>query len=128
MTDVVIVGSGPGGVNAAAPLVAAGRRVLMLDYGNVDPRYAPLIPHRPFTDIRRDGTLAGPNLDALRAMIETVGDGVIASGGIGRIEDVAAVAETGAEGVIIGRALYDGRVDLAEAISLADQEPARANA
>ena len=52
--------------------------------------------------------------------------------GAGEVEalgpDVAAVAETGAEGVIIGRALYDGRVDLAEAISLADQEPARANA
>jgi len=43
--DVIIVGSGPGGVNAAAPLVAAGKRVLMLDYGNEDRRYAPLIPH-----------------------------------------------------------------------------------
>ena len=54
MNDVVVVGSGPGGVNASAPLVAAGRRVLMLDYGNTDPLYAPLIPHRSFTELRRD--------------------------------------------------------------------------
>ncbi len=53
MTDVVIVGSGPGGVNAAAPLVAAGRQVLLLDYGNEDRRYAALIPHRPFSELRR---------------------------------------------------------------------------
>src|SRR5262249_50748081 len=52
-TDVVIVGSGPGGVNAAAALVAAGRRVLLLDYGNEDRRYAGLVPHRPFSEIRR---------------------------------------------------------------------------
>ena len=56
MTDVVVVGSGPGGVNASAALVAAGRRVLMLDYGNVDPVYAPLIPHRPFSELRRGDT------------------------------------------------------------------------
>jgi choline dehydrogenase-like flavoprotein len=53
VTDVVIVGSGPGGVNAAAALVAAGRRVLLLDYGNEDRRYAGLVPHRPFSEIRR---------------------------------------------------------------------------
>jgi choline dehydrogenase-like flavoprotein len=52
MTDVIVVGSGPGGVNAAAALVAAGRRVVMLDYGNVDRHYAPLIPHRDFTSLR----------------------------------------------------------------------------
>jgi choline dehydrogenase-like flavoprotein len=53
MTDVIVVGSGPGGVNAAAPLVGAGRRVLMLDYGNQDRRYASLIPNQPFSEIRR---------------------------------------------------------------------------
>ena len=53
MTDVIVVGSGPGGVNAAAALVAAGRSVTMLDYGNVDTRYAPVIPHRPFSELRR---------------------------------------------------------------------------
>src|SRR5262249_51667013 len=53
MTDVIVVGSGPGGANAAARLVEAGRRVLMLDYGNRDERYAPLIPDRPFSELRR---------------------------------------------------------------------------
>jgi len=51
--DVVVVGSGPGGVNAAAPLVAAGKRVLMLDWGNEDKRYASLIPHEAFSTLRR---------------------------------------------------------------------------
>jgi phosphoribosylformimino-5-aminoimidazole carboxamide ribotide isomerase len=74
-----------------------------------------------FTDIRRDGTLAGPNLDALREMTRLTEIAVIASGGVGTIEDVSAIAETGAAGAIIGRALYDGRVDLPAAISLAGQ-------
>lgn len=83
-----------------------------------------------FTDIARDGTLAGPNLDALTAMAGAVGgidgrrtfqpdEGLIASGGVADIEDVPAIAATGAAGMIIGRALYDGRIDLAEAIALA---------
>jgi phosphoribosylformimino-5-aminoimidazole carboxamide ribotide isomerase len=70
-----------------------------------------------YTDIRRDGTLAGPNLEALSEMIATEGAKIIASGGIGTIHDVRAVADAGAAGVIIGRALYDGRVDLAEALA-----------
>ena len=51
--DVIVVGSGPGGVNAAAALVEAGRRVLLIDYGNVDRHYAPMIPHQSFAQIRR---------------------------------------------------------------------------
>ena len=70
-----------------------------------------------FTDIRRDGTLSGPNLGALRGMIDALGAEVIASGGVGRIEDVAQVAETGAAGLVIGRALYDARIELADAIA-----------
>ena len=72
-----------------------------------------------FTDIGRDGTLAGPNLDALSALVGELKASVIASGGIGVVSDVARVAATGASGVIIGRALYDGRVDLAQAIATA---------
>lgn len=70
-----------------------------------------------YTDIHRDGTLAGPNLDGLRAMIAMDGAEIIASGGVGAIADVANIAETGAAGVIIGRALYDGRVTLADALT-----------
>lgn len=53
LADVIVVGSGPGGVNAAAPLVAAGKRVVMIDFGNEDRRYAPLIPHEAFSTLRR---------------------------------------------------------------------------
>jgi phosphoribosylformimino-5-aminoimidazole carboxamide ribotide isomerase len=79
-----------------------------------------------YTDIRRDGTLTGPNLSALSALVQLLGRGVIASGGIGSVQDVASVALTGAEGVIIGRALYDGRIDLPSAIAIARvPEPVR---
>jgi phosphoribosylformimino-5-aminoimidazole carboxamide ribotide isomerase len=77
-----------------------------------------------YTDIRRDGTLSGPNLDALTEMIAIEGAEIIASGGIGTIDDVRAVAEGGAAGVIIGRALYDGRVDLVEAMAWQTQQQA----
>src|SRR5207244_12114593 len=52
-THSLIAGSGPGGVNAAAPLVAPGRKAVPLDYGNQARRYAALIPHQPFSEIRR---------------------------------------------------------------------------
>jgi len=71
------------------------------------------------TDIATDGTLAGPNLEALRAMAEASSVPVIASGGIGCLEHLLSLlplAPLGIEAVIVGRALYDGRVDLAEAL------------
>ena len=76
------------------------------------------------TDIATDGTLAGPNLEALRAMAEASDVPVIASGGIGTLEhllSLLALAPLGVEGVIVGRALYDGRVDLAEALQAIDE-------
>lgn len=77
------------------------------------------VRHFIFTDIRRDGTLSGPNLESLAELIAAVDAGVIASGGVGRLADIEAAREVGAAGAIVGRALYDGRVDLAEAIALA---------
>jgi phosphoribosylformimino-5-aminoimidazole carboxamide ribotide isomerase len=71
------------------------------------------------TDIRRDGKLQGPNLDQLKQAQFALQSGVIASGGISSIEDVREVAAVGVEGAIIGRALYDGRIDLAGAIAAA---------
>jgi phosphoribosylformimino-5-aminoimidazole carboxamide ribotide isomerase len=75
------------------------------------------------TDIATDGTLAGPNLAALRAMAEASAVPVIASGGIGSLEhllSLLALEPLGVEGVIVGRALYDGRVDLGEALRAID--------
>jgi phosphoribosylformimino-5-aminoimidazole carboxamide ribotide isomerase len=71
------------------------------------------------TDIATDGTLAGPNLDALRAMAAASAVPVIASGGIGTLEHLLSLLplqSLGVSGVIVGRALYDGRVNLAEAL------------
>lgn len=77
------------------------------------------VQHFIFTDIRRDGTLSGPNLETLADMIAIIDAGFIASGGVGTLADIEAAREVGAAGAIVGRALYDGRVDLAEAIALA---------
>jgi phosphoribosylformimino-5-aminoimidazole carboxamide ribotide isomerase len=74
-----------------------------------------------FTDIARDGLLAGLNLDATIALAECISIPVIASGGLASIADVRALFEPRArklEGAISGRALYDGRLDAAEAIKL----------
>ena len=71
------------------------------------------------TDIATDGTLAGPNLEALRAMAEASPIPLIASGGVGCLDDLLALLALeplGVTGVIVGRALYDGRVSLAEAL------------
>ncbi|MDQ4045167.1 MAG: 1-(5-phosphoribosyl)-5-[(5-phosphoribosylamino)methylideneamino]imidazole-4-carboxamide isomerase [Chloroflexota bacterium] len=74
------------------------------------------VRHIIFTDIRRDGTLAGPNVAALTHIVQSTSAGVIASGGIGSTDDVLGLRQTGVEGVIIGRALYDGRIDLADLV------------
>jgi phosphoribosylformimino-5-aminoimidazole carboxamide ribotide isomerase len=72
------------------------------------------------TDIATDGTLAGPSLDALRQMALASPVPVIASGGVGTLTDLLsllALAPLGIEGVIVGRALYDGSVELSEALA-----------
>ena len=77
------------------------------------------VEHFVFTDIHRDGTLSGPNLPALRRLVDGVPADIIASGGIGSLDDVTRVAEAGAAGVVIGRALYDGRIELGAALAVA---------
>jgi len=72
-----------------------------------------------YTDISRDGMLAGPNLRAIEEMIKAVGADVIASGGVRSTDDIKNLKEAGASGVIIGKALYTGNVDLKEAIEVA---------
>lgn len=76
-----------------------------------------------YTDIARDGMLEGPNLGALREMIECSPVPVIASGGITRADDLRGIASLGpkVEGAIVGKALYDGKLDLAAAIAVVRQ-------
>jgi phosphoribosylformimino-5-aminoimidazole carboxamide ribotide isomerase len=79
-----------------------------------------------FTDVGRDGLLKGCNVEATQTLAHASNIPVIASGGVAGIEDIEAlmiarsgIAEGGIEGVITGRALYDGRLDLAEALRMA---------
>ena len=73
-----------------------------------------------FTDIERDGMLQGVNVAPTAALARAVSIPVIASGGVAGIEDISALKESGAPiaGVVIGRALYDGRIDPAEALAV----------
>lgn len=74
-----------------------------------------------YTDIATDGTLAGPNLEALTEMVAAVPLPVVASGGISCADDIRRVAALGADGCIVGRALYDRTVTLAEAAAAAGE-------
>ena len=74
-----------------------------------------------YTDVARDGMLQGLNLDATIALAEAISIPVIASGGLASIDDIKALLEPRArklQGAIAGRALYDGRLDAAEALKL----------
>jgi phosphoribosylformimino-5-aminoimidazole carboxamide ribotide isomerase len=70
-----------------------------------------------FTDVSRDGLGSGLNIPATRELAEVSGLDVIASGGVHALEDVIAARDAGLAGVIIGRALYEGTIDLRTAIS-----------
>jgi phosphoribosylformimino-5-aminoimidazole carboxamide ribotide isomerase len=63
-----------------------------------------------YTDISRDGTLTGPDLEGTKQLVDNLKIPVIASGGMSSINDVRAVKGIGVEGVIIGRALYEGKI------------------
>ena len=71
------------------------------------------------TGIERDGAMQGPDLDLLAEVSALSGMAVIASGGVGNLSDLGAVAALGCEAVIIGRALYEGRFTLSQAIAAA---------
>ena len=75
------------------------------------------------TDVRRDGTLTGPNLDLLRQVCAATDRPVVASGGVASLEDLralAALAPQGVEGAIVGKALYAGAFTLAEALAVVE--------
>ncbi len=72
-----------------------------------------------YTDIDRDGVLTGPNVEATAALAAAIRTPVIASGGVSSLDDLRRLkAVPGLEGVISGRALYDGRIDLAQALAV----------
>ncbi|MDR6985579.1 phosphoribosylformimino-5-aminoimidazole carboxamide ribotide isomerase/phosphoribosylanthranilate isomerase [Paenarthrobacter nitroguajacolicus] len=74
------------------------------------------------TDVTKDGTLLGPNVDLLRQMVEKTGKPVVASGGISSLEDLRVLRELvplGVEGAIVGKALYAGAFTLPEALDVA---------
>lgn len=72
-----------------------------------------------YTDISRDGMLAGPNAEALGELAAAVTVPVIASGGVTSAEDVRTLARLGLSGCIVGRALYEGTLNLAQALAAA---------
>ncbi|MBC8877053.1 MAG: 1-(5-phosphoribosyl)-5-[(5-phosphoribosylamino)methylideneamino]imidazole-4-carboxamide isomerase [Planctomycetes bacterium] len=73
-----------------------------------------------YTDIAKDGMMAGPNVGAMSEMKNAVDVPVIASGGVTSVEDVERLAGTGVAGCIIGRSLYEGTLTLADALAAAD--------
>jgi phosphoribosylformimino-5-aminoimidazole carboxamide ribotide isomerase len=75
-----------------------------------------------YTDISRDGMLEGPNFGALAEMQAAAGCELIASGGVTTAEDVRRLKVLGLSGCIIGRALYEGTLSLADALALAEDE------
>lgn len=75
------------------------------------------VPRIFYTDIARDGLQQGPNLEGIRRLVRESGMAVIASGGVATADHVRRLAEAGAEGAIVGKALYDGRLALADALA-----------
>jgi len=73
-----------------------------------------------FTDIDLDGAMQGPNVEATAALANAISTPVIASGGVSSMQDLLALKECGAalNGAISGRAVYDGKIDIAEAVAL----------
>jgi phosphoribosylformimino-5-aminoimidazole carboxamide ribotide isomerase len=70
------------------------------------------------TEIGRDGTLAGPDLDSLASVLEVATVPVVASGGVGSLDHLEALTALDVDGVIVGRALYDGAVSVADAVEV----------
>jgi phosphoribosylformimino-5-aminoimidazole carboxamide ribotide isomerase len=72
-----------------------------------------------YTDISRDGTMTEPNFQAIEELMNDTDAWVVASGGVSSIEHLLRLASLGVEGAIVGKALYEGAIDLREAIAAA---------
>ena len=97
------------GWEKVSSLTASDLCLTMKEYG---------IRHIVYTDISRDGMLSGPNVEATMKLTEETGLDIIASGGVSCMEDLKCLHEAGIRGAIIGKALYENRIDLAEAVRL----------
>lgn len=73
-----------------------------------------------YTDISKDGMLCGPNFAQTARMVETTGMDIVASGGVSCMEDLVQLEKIGVEGAILGKAIYEKRVDLKEAAARFD--------
>ncbi|MFO1063110.1 MAG: HisA/HisF-related TIM barrel protein [Pirellulales bacterium] len=82
------------------------------------------VPAIVYTDIARDGMLSGPNFAQLQQMQESVSIPIIASGGVTSLDDIDRLVEMKTHAAIVGRALYEGRLDLAETLRRARREVA----
>jgi len=89
------------------PVLEAARRVV-----------AAGAPRLIYTDVARDGMLGGPDLEGLVALVHAVAVPVVLAGGVTTLDDIRAADAAGAEGVVVGRALYDGRLRLADVVRL----------
>ncbi len=79
------------------------------------------VSHIVYTDISRDGMLTGPNVEATKKLTDDTGMDIIASGGMSSMEDLRRLYEAGVKGAIIGKALYENRIDLKEAVRAFEQ-------
>jgi len=78
-----------------------------------------------YTDIKRDGTLTEPNFAAFAELLNAIKLPVIASGGISKLNHLRMLKQLGAEGAIIGKALYTGDINLKEALAMVSREETR---
>ncbi len=103
-TDGWTAGSGLRALDFAQTMAEAGVRTLM------------------FTDIGRDSTLTEPNFEALQEMVRALpGCRIVASGGVAHVAHLVRLGEIGCTGAIVGKALYEGTVDLVEALAAVEQ-------
>lgn len=96
------------GWEKVSSLTAADLCQQMKEYG---------VKHIVYTDISRDGTLTGPNVAATKALTELTGMDIIASGGMSCMADLEALHASGIQGAIIGKALYEKKISLPEAVA-----------
>lgn len=109
-------------IKGLRPSVRGWKETVDLDVSVILPFFASLgVKEIIYTDIESDGMLSGPNIDNLKRVLNETDIKIISAGGVNTIKDILALKEVekdGISGVIIGRALYEGTIDLEEAINV----------